>query len=83
MKKQGLTTILLHTPFPQKDPHGSMNFPVYDNVSFEFETSEELEAAFRGEKQMHQYSRITNPTVEYFESKVQRMTGAFSVTAMS
>ncbi len=83
MKKQGLTTTLLHTPFPQKDPHGSMNFPVYDNVSFEFETSEELEAAFRGEKQMHQYSRITNPTVEYFESKVQRMTGAFSVTAMS
>ncbi len=83
MKKQGLTTTLLHTPFPQKDPHGSMNFPVYDNVSFEFETSEELEAAFRGEKQMHQYSRITNPTVEYFESKVQRMTGAFSVSAMS
>ncbi len=83
MKKQGLTTTLLHTPFPTKDPHGSLNFPVYDNVSFEFDTAEELEAAFGGQVQRHQYSRITNPTIEYFESKVQRMTGAFSVTALS
>lgn len=83
MKKQGLTTTLLHTPFPGKDPYGSMNFPVYDNVSFEFDTAEDIEAAFNGQVQKHQYSRITNPTVEYFESKVQRMTGAFSVTAMS
>lgn len=60
-----------------------MNFPVYDNVSFEFDTAEDIEAAFNGQVQKHQYSRITNPTVEYFESKVQRMTGAFSVTAMS
>ena len=83
MKKQGLTTTLLHTPFPIKDPHGSLNYPVYDSVSFEFDSSEDLEAAFTGQVQRHQYSRITNPTVEYFESKVQRMTGAFSVTAMS
>ena len=83
MKKRGLTTTLLHTPYPTKDPHGSLNFPVYDSVSFEFDTSEDLEAAFTGQVQRHQYSRITNPTVEYFESKVQRMTGAFSVTAMS
>lgn len=83
MKKQGLTTRLLHTPFLTKDPHGSLNFPVYDSVAFEFDTAEDIEAAFKGEKQRHQYSRITNPTVEYFESKIQRMTGAFSVTAMS
>lgn len=83
MKKRGLTTTLLHTPFPMKDPHGSLNYPVYDSVSFEFDTSEDLEAAFTGQVQRHQYSRITNPTVEYFESKVQQMTGAFSVTAMS
>jgi len=83
MKKRGLTTTLLHTPYPIKDPHGSLNYPVYDSVSFEFDTAEDLEAAFSGQVQKHQYSRITNPTVEYFESKVQSMTGAFSVTAMS
>lgn len=83
MKKQGLTTTLLHTPFPEKDPHGSLNFPVYDNVAYEFDTAEDLESAFKGEVQKHQYSRITNPSVEYFESKVQRMTGAFFVAALS
>ena len=74
---------MLHTPFPVKDPHGSLNFPVYDSVAFEADTAEELEAAFRGEKQRHIYSRITNPTVEYFENKILQLTGAFAVTAMS
>lgn len=83
MKNQKITTKLLHTPFPKKDPHGSLNFPVYDNVAFEAESAEELEAIFQGEKPAHIYSRMTNPTVEYFEAKIQNLTGAFAVTAMS
>ncbi len=83
MKKRKLTTKLLHTPFPKKDPHGSLNFPVYDNVAFEAENAEELEAAFQGEKTRHLYTRISNPTVEYFEAKILNMTEAFSVTALS
>ena len=83
MKKQNLTTKLLHAPYPEKDPHGSLNYPVYENVAFEADTAEELEAAFKGEKNKHIYSRITNPTVSYFESKIQYATGAFAVTALS
>jgi len=83
MKKRNLTTKLLHTPFPKKDPHGSLNFPVYDNVAFEADNAEELEAAFRGEKMQHLYTRITNPTVEYFEAKILNITEAFAVTALS
>jgi len=83
MKKRNLTTKLLHTPFPVKDPHGSLNFPIYENVAFEADSAEELEAAFKGEKSRHIYSRITNPTVAYFESKIQHATDAFAVTALS
>jgi len=83
MKKRKLTTKLLHAPYPVKDPHGSLNYPVYDNVAFEADTAEELEAAFSGEKNRHIYSRITNPTVAYFESKIKHATDAFSVTALS
>jgi len=83
MIKRNLTTKLLHAPYPVKDPHGSLNFPVYDNVAFEADTAEELEAAFNGEKNRHIYSRITNPTVAYFESKIRHATDAFSVTALS
>lgn len=74
---------MLHTPFPKKDPHGSLNFPVYDNVAFEADSAEELESAFRGEKMRHLYTRISNPTVEYFEAKIRHITGALSVTALS
>jgi O-acetylhomoserine (thiol)-lyase len=52
-------------------------------VAYEFESAEEIEAAFKGELQRHQYSRISNPTVEYFEAKMKRLTGAYSVTAMA
>lgn len=83
MTQQGKTTRLLHTPFPEKDPYGSLNFPTYDSVAFEFDTAEDLEEAFTGKVQKHQYSRITNPTVEYLEHKVQNLTGAFTVTAMA
>ncbi len=83
MKKRNLTTKLIHTPYPVKDPHGSLNYPVYDNVAFEADTAEELEAAFKGEKNRHIYSRITNPTVAYFESKIRHATDAYSVTALS
>ena len=83
MKKRRLTTLLLHTPFPKKDPHGSLNFPVYDNVAFESDNAEELEAAFKGEKNRHIYTRISNPTVEYFEAKIRGLTDSYSVTALS
>jgi O-acetylhomoserine (thiol)-lyase len=83
MKTPGPTTRLLHTLYPLEDPYGSLNFPTYESVAFEADTAEELEAAFTGQKQRHIYSRITNPTVEYFEAKVQQLTGAFDVTAMS
>jgi len=80
---QNLTTRLLHTPFPKKDPHGSLNFPVYDNVAFEAESVEEMESAFQGEIPRHLYTRITNPTVEYFEAKIRNITNAHAVTALS
>jgi len=83
MKKRNRTTRLIHTPFPKKDAHDSLNFPVYDSVAFEADSAEELELAFKGEKFRHLYSRITNPTVEYFEAKIKNLTGAFGVTALS
>ena len=83
MQRRDLTTLLLHTPFPKKDVHGSLNFPVYDNVAFEADSAEELEAVFQGEKAGHIYSRISNPSVEYFESKIRNACDAFSVTALS
>ncbi len=81
--KKGFTTRSLHTGFPKKDAYNALHMPVYDGVAFEFESSEDLEKAFKGEVFAHAYSRTTNPTVEFFESKLKNLTDAYAVIALS
>lgn len=76
-------TRILHTKFLKEDPHGSLHMPVYDDVTFEFKTAEDLELAFSGRKPAHMYSRISNPTVEHLEQKVTVMSDALGVIALS
>jgi len=57
--------------------------PVYDNVTFEFNSAEELELAFQGRRPSHMYSRISNPTVGHFEQQVKVITDAAGVVALS
>jgi len=85
MNKEELsfTGKLLNTPYGKPDAYGALSMPVYHSAAFEFETAEEMEAAFIGKSPNHTYSRITNPTVQYFESRVQTITGALSVTALN
>lgn len=74
---------LLHTPYVKKDGYNSLAMPVYNTAAYEFDTAEAMEKAFCGQSPEHAYSRITNPTVECFERRVQRITGALSVTALN
>ncbi|NOX64868.1 MAG: O-acetylhomoserine aminocarboxypropyltransferase/cysteine synthase [Chlorobi bacterium] len=83
MKKLGVATKAIHSDFLKKDPHGAMHMPVYDSVSFEFETAEETAKAFEGKRAGHVYSRITNPTVENFEQKIKNISSGFGVLAVS
>jgi len=72
-----------NAPFSKPDAYNALSMPVYQNSAFEFETAEEMEAAFTGKSANHTYSRITNPTVQNFENRVQIITGALSVTALN
>ncbi len=72
-----------HTSFPKPDPYHALQIPVYQSVAFEFDTAEEMEAAFTGKSAEHCYSRITNPTVQFFEERVRTITGATGVTALN
>jgi O-acetylhomoserine (thiol)-lyase len=78
-----MTTKVLHTPYEKRDAHNALSMPVYDNVAFAFDSAEAMEKAFCGRSADHTYSRITNPTVQYFEKRVRTMTGAMGVTALS
>ncbi|MFA6922620.1 MAG: aminotransferase class I/II-fold pyridoxal phosphate-dependent enzyme [Bacteroidales bacterium] len=78
-----LATKAIHTPFNKKDIHGSLRMPVYDNAAFETENAETMENAFKGTQAIHVYSRLSNPTVEYFESVVKNLTDSSGVIALS
>jgi O-acetylhomoserine (thiol)-lyase len=78
-----IETALYKTSYPKNDPYGTLQMPVYNNVAYEFETAEEMEEIFCGRTAGYSYSRIANPTVQYFEDKIKNITGAFSVTALN
>ncbi len=63
--------------------HGALRGPVYDTVSFDFASAEDIAAAFAGRKAAHSYSRITNPTVAELEGRVQSLAGGVGVVALS
>ena len=81
--EKSFTTRALNVPFPKDDPYRALDMPVYESVAFEFRSSEEIAASFRGEFPAHAYSRTSNPTVEYFERKMKLLTGAWQSLALS
>ena len=78
-----METKILHTSYAQPDAYNALSMPVYHSAAYEFETAEQMELAFTGKATNHTYSRITNPTVQYFEDRVKNITGALSVTALN
>lgn len=49
----------------------SLKTPIYETASFDFENSEEMEKAFRGETNAYTYSRISNPTVDQLQQRLK------------
>lgn len=83
MTKKQFTSDILHTKFKKPDAFGSISMPIYNSVAYEFESAEAMEKAFSGLSNDHSYSRISNPTVEYFENRIKSITDAKHVTALS
>lgn len=81
--KKNLETQIIHSAYPKKDPYNSLQMPVYETNAYEFDSAEVMADAFQGKIAEHAYSRITNPTVDYFEKRIREITGAFGVTALN
>ena len=80
MQKQ---TTAIHARYQQPDAYGALSMPVYHCAAYEFANAEDMIESFCGRSVMPDYSRVTNPTVTYFERKVQALTGAEDVVAFS
>ncbi len=81
--QKSFTTRSLNIPFPKSDPYRALDMPVYESVAFDFDSSEEIASCFRGDKPAHLYSRTSNPTVEYFETKMRILAGAYQSLALA
>jgi O-acetylhomoserine (thiol)-lyase len=80
MKKQ---TKAIHTQFQRPDAYGSISMPVYHTAAYEFDNAADMADAFCGRVDAPDYSRVTNPTVTFFENKVKALTGAHEVIALN
>lgn len=76
-------TNILHTSYTKPDAYNALSMPVYNSAAYEFDSAEQMESAFTGKTSEFAYSRITNPTVQYFEDRIKAITNAHSVTALN
>ncbi|MDR2564266.1 MAG: aminotransferase class V-fold PLP-dependent enzyme [Prevotellaceae bacterium] len=76
-----ISTRIINKRFGKDDAYGAIAMPVYSNSAFEFDSAEAMEDAFMGRSGEHTYSRISNPTVTFFEQRVAEASGAKWVTA--
>ena len=75
MESPGFNTKAIHGDVLKEDVHRAIRYPIYAGVAFHFETAEDIEDAFAFRKPAHAYSRVTNPTVEAFERKLNAIEG--------
>lgn len=79
------STRVISEKFKKQDVHGAITMPIYRNAAFEFPDSESIANAFQYKEDIasHTYTRITNPTVENLERKIQAASGAENVMAVA
>lgn len=77
------STKAIHTAFKSKDPYGSLSMPVYHALAYEFDDAKVMADAFCGRIDKPDYSRVTNPTVIFYEKKIKELTGARDVVAFN
>lgn len=60
-----------------KDKYGSVNVPIFQSSTFEFESAEEGARCFHGESDGYIYTRLGNPTINALEKMVAELEGGF------
>ena len=73
MESTGFSTKAVHGDVLKEDVHRAIRYPIYAGVAFHFESAEAIEDAFAFRRPAHAYSRVTNPTVEAFERKLNAL----------
>ena len=81
MNKETLdeSTKILHPKM--EAPMNSHTFPIFQTSTFYFNSTQQGADLFMGKGEGHIYSRLGNPTVEYYEEIVRDLEGAVGTCA--
>jgi cystathionine gamma-synthase/methionine-gamma-lyase len=73
-KNRDLKTKLVHAGERQAPPEGQpVATPIYATATFTYETMDEIDQVFSGEKQGHIYTRYGNPTIGALEEAMREL----------
>lgn len=76
-------TKAIQSGFNQDSKTGATAVPIFQTASFAYPSSQDLADVFDGRKFGHLYSRISNPTVFAFESRVNDLEGGLAAVAVA
>jgi len=81
-EKLGFTSKLIHGG-DYKDKLGSVNVPIYQTSTFQFESAEDGARCFTGESDGYIYTRLGNPTIKVLENIVADLENGYGGIATS
>jgi O-acetylhomoserine (thiol)-lyase len=76
-------TIAIHSGYETDPTTKSVAVPIYQTVSYAFDSAEHGAALFNLEVQGNRYSRISNPTCDVLERRVAALEGGIGALAVS
>jgi methionine-gamma-lyase len=74
--KGGFATRAIHYGYDPAHYFGALTPPVFTTSTYAFESIEDAEALFRGEREGYVYGRTRNPTQALFEQRLASLEGA-------
>jgi cystathionine gamma-synthase/methionine-gamma-lyase len=83
-KELDITTQLVHAGERTEPPAGQpTSTPIYASATYTYESMEEIDQVFAGDKQGYIYTRYGNPTVSAFEAAMRTAEGGATACAYS
>lgn len=77
------TTKLLHGNVGPNAETGATTPPIYQSAAFNHQSAYEMEKIFSGKKPGFVYTRVNNPTIDYFERRMTLLEGGVGSAACS
>lgn len=75
-REYGMETKIIHGEKHGMNPYGSLQMPIFQTSTFEFECTAQGAARFAGEEEGYIYSRLGSPSTTQIEEKIAYLEGA-------